>query len=88
MAELHAVHFLMIWTGAISVTTKTNIIKAILAWMPGTAGPDDVVRTMGPGLVNPGTWVMVKARPTGNSARQSTMRSAAARRGASPSSRR
>ena len=33
MAELHAVHFLMIWTGAISVTTKTGILKAILAWM-------------------------------------------------------
>jgi hypothetical protein len=61
MTELHAVHFLMIWTGAISVTTKTNILKAILAWMPAPPDiPDDVVRAMGPGLVNPGTWVMTR----------------------------
>jgi 5-methylcytosine-specific restriction protein B len=61
MAELHAVHFLMIWSGAISVTTKTNILKAILAWMPAPPDiPDAVVRAMGPGLVNPGTWVMTR----------------------------
>jgi hypothetical protein len=52
MAELHAAHFLMIWTGAISVTTKTNILKAILAWMPSPPDiPRDVVRAMRPGLV-------------------------------------
>ena len=61
MAELHAVHFLMIWTGAISVATKTGIIKAILAWMPAPPDiPDDVAQAMWPGLVNPGTWVMTR----------------------------
>jgi 5-methylcytosine-specific restriction enzyme B len=33
MAELHAVHFLIIWTGAISVAKK-SIMDAVLAWMP------------------------------------------------------
>jgi MoxR-like ATPase len=61
MAELHAVHFLMIWTGAISVATKIRILKTILAWMPAPPEvPGDVVRAMGPGLVNPGTWVMTR----------------------------
>jgi hypothetical protein len=73
MAELHAVHFLMIWTGAISVTTKTNILKAILAWMPAPPDiPDDVVRAMGPGLVNPGTWVMTRRDTQTRSPRTAT----------------
>src|ERR1700744_1941021 len=34
MAELHAVHFLIIWIGAISAATKVATISTILAWMP------------------------------------------------------
>ena len=44
MGELHAVHFLMLWTGAISVLKKTSIIEAILGWMPTPPEiPADVV---------------------------------------------
>src|ERR1700678_1411125 len=44
MAELHAVHFLMLWTGAISVLKKTSIMEAILGWMPTPPSiPVDVV---------------------------------------------
>jgi MoxR-like ATPase len=61
MAELHAVHFLMIWVGAISAATKVSIIKAILAWMPAPPDvPADVMEAMTPGLVHPGTWVMTR----------------------------
>ena len=61
MAELHAVHFLMIWVGAISAATKVSILKAILAWMPTPPDvPADVVQAMAPGLVHPGTWVMTR----------------------------
>ena len=61
MAELHAVHFLMIWVGAISAATKIGIIKAILAWMPAPPDvPAEVVEAMSPGLVHPGTWVMTR----------------------------
>jgi len=61
MAELHAVHFLMLWTGAISVLKKISIMEAILGWMPTPpAIPADVVEAMGPGLVNPGIFVMTR----------------------------
>jgi hypothetical protein len=61
MAELHAVHFLMIWVGAISAATKVSILKTILAWMPAPPDvPADVVQAMAPGLVHPGTWVMTR----------------------------
>ena len=61
MAELHAVHFLMIWVGAISAATKVSILNAILAWMPAPPDvPADVVQAMAPGLVHPGTWVMTR----------------------------
>ena len=79
MAELHAVHFLMIWTGAISVATKTRILTTILAWMPAPPElPADVVRAMGPGLVNPGRQAKaappeedgVAARKLGNPTKQ------------------
>ena len=61
MAELHAVHFLMIWTGAISVLKKTSIMEAILGWMPAPPDiPANVVAAMSPGLVNPGMWVMTR----------------------------
>jgi MoxR-like ATPase len=61
MAELHAVHFLMLLTGAISVPKKTSIMEAILGWMPTPPSiPPDVVDAMAPGLVNPGLWVMTR----------------------------
>ena len=61
MAELHAVHFLTIWVGAISAATKVSIIKAILAWTPVPPDvPAAVVEAMTPGLVHPGTWVMTR----------------------------
>ncbi len=61
MAELHAVHFLMIWVGAISAATKVSIIRAILAWMPIPPDvPADVMEAMTPGLVHPGMWVMTR----------------------------
>jgi hypothetical protein len=53
MAEIHAVHFLMIWTGAISAATKLATINTILAWMPSApAVPADVAEAMSPGLVH------------------------------------
>jgi hypothetical protein len=61
MAELHAVHFLMIWVGAISAAKKVSIIKTILAWMPAPPDvPADVEAAMAPGLMHPGTWVMTR----------------------------
>ncbi len=61
MAELHAVHFLIIWTGAISVAKKKSIMDAILAWMSQPAQiPDDVMEAMGPGFVHPGRWAMTR----------------------------
>ena len=61
MAELHAVHFLMIWVGAISAATKLGIINTILAWMPAPPDvPAEVAEAMSPGLVHPGTWAMTR----------------------------
>ena len=61
MAELHAVHFLMIWVGAISAATKLGIINTILAWMPAPPNvPAEVAKAMSPGLVHPGTWAMTR----------------------------
>jgi hypothetical protein len=56
MAELHAVHFLTVWTGAVSAAAKVSLLETILAWMPEPpAVPADVVEAMSPGLVHPGT---------------------------------
>lgn len=61
MAEAHAVHFLLLWVGAISATRKIGILEAILSWMPvPPAIPDDVAEAMDPGLVHPGTWAMTR----------------------------
>jgi 5-methylcytosine-specific restriction protein B len=61
MAELHAVHFLIIWIGAISAATKRNDIEAILSWMPVPSSvPENVLAAMEPGLVHPGQWVMTR----------------------------
>lgn len=59
MAELHVVHFLIIWNGAISAAKKLRDLDAILSWMPmPCAVPDDVANVMSPGIVHPGQWVM------------------------------
>jgi 5-methylcytosine-specific restriction protein B len=61
MAEIHVVHFLIIWTGAISAAKKRSDLEAILSWMPAPARvPDDVSEAMGPGVVHPGQWVMTR----------------------------
>jgi hypothetical protein len=61
MAELHAVHFLIIWIGAISAAKKRSDLEAILAWMPvPCAVPDSVLEAMTPGLVHPGQWAMTR----------------------------
>ena len=50
MAELHAVHFLIIWTGAVSAAKKRAVMETILSWMPvPCAIPDDVREAMAPG---------------------------------------
>lgn len=61
MAELHVVHFLIIWNGAISAAKKRSDLGAILSWMPSPcAVPDDVAAVMAPGIVHPGQWVMTR----------------------------
>lgn len=61
MAELHAVHFLIIWNGAISAAKKRSDLEAILSWMPTPAVvPDDIAAVMAPGIVHPGQWVMTR----------------------------
>lgn len=59
MAELHVVHFLIIWNGAISAAKKRSDLQAILSWMPTPSSvPEDVAAVMAPGFVHPGQWVM------------------------------
>jgi MoxR-like ATPase len=61
MAEIHVVHFLVIVIGALSATTKTRIVEAILSWMPVPCKvPDDVVQAMSPGLAHPGMWTLTR----------------------------
>jgi 5-methylcytosine-specific restriction protein B len=56
MAELHAVHFLVIWVGAVSAAAKVGLLETILAWMPEPPEvPAEIVEAMSPGLVHPGT---------------------------------
>jgi 5-methylcytosine-specific restriction protein B len=61
MAELHAVHFLIIWTGAMSGAKKRSNIETILSWLPvPCAIPNDVLAAMEPGLVHPGQWALTR----------------------------
>jgi MoxR-like ATPase len=61
MAELHAVHFLIIWTGAISAKKKLADLDAILSWMPRPCPvPAEVAGVMAPGMVHPGQWAMTR----------------------------
>lgn len=59
MAELHIVHFLHVWIGAISATKKRADVETILSWMTASPGlPEDVVAALEPGLIHPGQWVL------------------------------
>lgn len=59
MAELHVVHFLVMWNGAISAAKKRRDIEAILSWMPQPCSiPNDIASALSPGIVNPGQWVL------------------------------
>ncbi len=61
MAELHVVHFLLVWTGAISASKKIQDLEAILSWMPNPpAIPEGIRLAMEPGLVHPGQWVLTR----------------------------
>ena len=61
MAELHVVHFLIIWIGAISAARKRTILEAIVSWMPVPCTiPADVLEALSPGIVHPGQWVMTR----------------------------
>ena len=40
MAELHVVHFLMVWKGAIGGAKKVSDVQTILSWRESTAGID------------------------------------------------
>ena len=61
MAELHAVHFLIIWNGAISRKVKQRDLEAILSWSShAVALPADAIEVLGPGLVHPGQWVLTR----------------------------
>jgi MoxR-like ATPase len=61
MAELHAVHFLIIWNGAISRKVKQRDLEAILSWSPNPVPlPPDAIEMLGPGLVHPGQWVLTR----------------------------
>lgn len=59
-AEVNAVHFLSVWTGAITGTTKRKSVEQILSWMPPPVVviPDDIVATFGCGLAHPGRFAM------------------------------
>ena len=61
MAELHVVHFLLIWNGAISASKKVRDIESVLSWMPDPPPiPEDLTDAMAPGLVHPGQWVLTR----------------------------
>ena len=61
MAELHVVHFLLIWNGAISATKKVRDIETVLSWMPDPPSiPEDLTDAMASGLVHPGQWVLTR----------------------------
>ena len=61
MAELHAIHFLVIVNAAMSATKKLTDLRTILSWMTVPPEvPDDVVTAMSPGLVRPGQWALTR----------------------------
>jgi len=59
MAELHVVHFLHVFNGAISAAKKRGDVETVLSWMPSPPPlPPGVVETFAPGLIHPGQWVL------------------------------
>lgn len=61
MAEIHAVHFLIIWNGAISAAKKISDMETIVSWMPVPVEIRNHVKdVMSPGIVHPGQWVMTR----------------------------
>lgn len=61
MAELHVVHFLMIWKGAIGAAKKVSDVETILRWRESTAGvevPTDIVDAFQTGVAHPGQWAL------------------------------
>lgn len=61
MAEIHLIHFLMIWHGAISAATKKSQIQTILSWMPEPVDiPADVAAALAPGMANPGQYALTR----------------------------
>ncbi|MCB0960861.1 MAG: AAA family ATPase [Acidimicrobiales bacterium] len=61
MAEIHLIHFLMIWHGAISAATKRSQVETILSWMPEpVAIPEEVAAALAPGMANPGQYALTR----------------------------
>lgn len=61
MADLHVVHFLMIWKGAIGAAKKVNDIQTILSWRESNAGIElgqTVVDALQVGVAHPGQWAL------------------------------
>lgn len=59
MAEIHAVHFLMVSVKAISAAKKRSDLATILGWMPTpVAVPTNVADAMSPGIAHPGRWAV------------------------------
>jgi MoxR-like ATPase len=61
MAELHVVHFLMVWKGAIGGAKKVSDVQTILSWRESTAGielPDALVEALQVGVAHPGQWAV------------------------------
>lgn len=61
MAELHLVHFLHIWRGAVSAEKKRRDLETILSWMPSPAPlGENIVQCLSPGVAHPGQWVLTR----------------------------
>ncbi len=61
MAELHVVHFLMVWKGAIGAAKKISDIETILSWREGTASipvPPNIIDALQVGIAHPGQWAL------------------------------
>lgn len=61
MAELHVVHFLMVWKGAIGGAKKVSDVQTILSWREATARielPDSIVEALQVGVAHPGQWAV------------------------------
>src|SRR5438552_16368730 len=43
MAEVHLIHFLIIWKGAVNRSGKMRIIETVLSWMPKPAGVSSAI---------------------------------------------